>query len=123
MRAKNILKEILSQEKRKQRIFHDVDIYCACCKVNKLRIFDFLCKLFLFLFFPSNYKTNLSSTASVTGAKGVLTRGGSAGDDKTPTNWQSASRIVRSLLDPRNLDDNSKSLTLSFTRAPRTYAL
>lgn len=40
-----------------------------------------------------------------------------------PRSWQSASNIVKSLSLPRNLEDSSKSFTLSRTRAPRTKSL
>lgn len=38
----------------------------------------------------------------------------------SPSKWQSASSMVISLLEPRNLVDSSRSLTRSRTRAPRT---
>lgn len=64
-------------------------------------------------------KTNYSSTLRLCcGATGEAT-----GDETIPRTWQSASRIVISLLDPKNFVDSSRSLILSLTLAPRTYAL
>lgn len=51
---------------------------------------------------------------------GVILFLGTAGDESNPSNWQSASRSVKSFAEPRNLDANSSSLTLSFTLAPLT---
>jgi hypothetical protein len=74
--------------------------------------------ILLTILFIENFENYASK-----GSAGALTLGGKAGDDIIPINWQSASKMVRSLLDPRNRDDSSKSFTLSLTRAPRTYAL
>lgn len=46
-----------------------------------------------------------------------------AGLDIIPKSWQSASKIVKSLLEPKNFDDNSRFFTRSLTLAPRTYSL
>lgn len=45
---------------------------------------------------------------------------GRAGELMSPINVQSASRIVKSFSEPKNRDDNSKSLIFSRTTAPRT---
>lgn len=43
-----------------------------------------------------------------------------AGDDNSPSKWQSASKIVKSFSEPKNFVDSSKSLMRNLTRAPRT---
>lgn len=44
------------------------------------------------------------------------------GDESKPNNLQSASSRVRSVLDPKNLDESSRSLICILTLAPLTYS-